>query len=180
MAITELVQISLAVPFEKYWTTFKYNAEPILLAQKGLISVYTGPVYDERSGNAISLTQWESLDAHERFLHSEQAGQFFQAQEGLMSGPPTVSHYAISFTPRTGKAVLDTILHLYEVDPGSVEALGESSGMVGECIEQPARRLNICFEPTANDLEIKKGLRNGQVLPVQWYSMQCGQVSSSL
>jgi hypothetical protein len=41
----------------------------------------------------VSLTQWSSLDAHQRFLESAEAGPFFQALTSLTAGPPTVAHY---------------------------------------------------------------------------------------
>jgi len=45
-AVIELVEIPLAVSFEQFWSLFELELEPVLLAQPGLISVFTGMKID--------------------------------------------------------------------------------------------------------------------------------------
>lgn len=94
--VTELVRIPLAVPFEAFLATFTSKLEPVLLAQDGIISILTGvivPKDDLRQPHAVSITQWESMDAHSAFLESPAAKPFFAAVEPLATGPPAIQHY---------------------------------------------------------------------------------------
>ena len=96
--ITELVQIPLRVPYKDFIDVFVPELEPILLSQPGLISVMTGHIIgaqmtDDDGNYAVSLTQWESMEAHSAFLASPSAGPFFQRLQPLITGPPNVEHY---------------------------------------------------------------------------------------
>lgn len=94
--VTELVRIPLAVPFETFLSTFTSQLEPVLLAQDGIISILTGvivPNKDLKQPHAVSITQWESMDAHGDFLESQAAKPFFAALEPLATGPPAIEHY---------------------------------------------------------------------------------------
>lgn len=94
--VTELVRIPLAVPFEAFLATFTSKLEPVLLAQNGILSILTGvivPKNDLKQPHAVSITQWESMDAHSAFLESPAAKPFFAAVEPLATGPPAIEHY---------------------------------------------------------------------------------------
>lgn len=96
--VTELVRIPLAVPFEAFLATFTSNLEPVLLAQDGILSILTGliiPNNDLKQPRAVSITQWESMDAHSAFLESPAAKPFFAAVEPLATGPPAIEHYSL-------------------------------------------------------------------------------------
>lgn len=101
--VTELVRIPLAVPFEAFLSTFTSQLEPVLLAQDGILSVLTGvivPNDDLKQPHAVSITQWESMDAHGVFLESPAAKPFFAAVEPLATGPPKIEHYYLgNLTP---------------------------------------------------------------------------------
>lgn len=101
--VTELVRIPLAVPFEEFISTFTSQLEPVLLAQNGILSILTGmivPTDDMRQPHAVSITQWESMDAHGAFLESPAAKPFFATVEPLSTGPPTIEHYYLgNLTP---------------------------------------------------------------------------------
>lgn len=95
-SVTELVRIPLAVPFEAFLATFTSKLEPVLLAQDGILSVLTGvivPKNDQDQPHAVSITQWESMDAHSAFLENPAAKPFFAAVEPLATGPPVIEHY---------------------------------------------------------------------------------------
>lgn len=94
--VTELVRIPLAVTFETFLSTFTSQLEPVLLAQDGMLSVLTGvliPNDDLKQPHAVSITQWESMDAHGVFLESPAAKPFFTNLEPLATGPPAIEHY---------------------------------------------------------------------------------------
>lgn len=94
--VIELVRIPLAVPFEEFLATFTSKLEPVLLAQDGILSILTGvivPKDDREQPHAVSITQWESIDAHSAFLESPAAKPFFAAVEPLATGPPAIEHY---------------------------------------------------------------------------------------
>lgn len=94
--VTELVRIPLAVPFEAFLSIFASQLEPILLAQDGILSILTGvlvPNDDFKQPHAVSITQWESMDAHSVFLESQAAKPFFANLEPLATGPPAIEHY---------------------------------------------------------------------------------------
>lgn len=94
--VTELVRIPLAVPFEAFLSTFASQLEPVLLAQDGILSILTGVIAhndDLKQPHAVSITQWESMDAHNAFLGSPAAKPFFAAVEPLATGPPVIEHY---------------------------------------------------------------------------------------
>lgn len=96
--VTELVRIPLAVPFEGFLATFTSKLEPVLLAQNGILSILTGviiPKDDLKQPHAVSITQWESMDAHSAFLESPAAKPFFAAVEPLATGPPAIEHYSL-------------------------------------------------------------------------------------
>lgn len=96
--VTELVRIPLAVPFEAFLATFTSKLEPVLLAQDGILSILTGmiiPNNDLKQPHAVSITQWESMDAHSAFLESPAAKPFFAAVEPLATGPPAIEHYSL-------------------------------------------------------------------------------------
>lgn len=101
--VTELVRIPLAVPFETFLSTFTSQLEPVLLAQDGILSILTGvivPNDDLKQPHAVSITQWESMDAHGVFLESPAAKPFFAAVEPLATGPPAIEHYYLgNLTP---------------------------------------------------------------------------------
>lgn len=94
--VTELVRIPLAVPFEAFLATFTSKLEPVLLAQDGILSILTGMIVPKdglEQPQAVSITQWESMDAHSAFLASPAAKPFFAAVEPLATGPPAIEHY---------------------------------------------------------------------------------------
>lgn len=94
--VTELVRIPLAVPFDAFLSTFTSQLEPVLLDQDGILSILTGmivPKDDLKQPHAVSITQWESMDAHSAFLESPAAKPFFAAVEPLATGPPVIEHY---------------------------------------------------------------------------------------
>ncbi|KAJ0108415.1 hypothetical protein J7T55_005392 [Diaporthe amygdali] len=94
--VTELVRIPLAVSFESFLTTFTSQLEPVLLEQDGILSILTGMMVstDElRGAYAVSITQWESMEAHAAFLDSAAAKPFFETLEPLAEGPPAIEHY---------------------------------------------------------------------------------------
>lgn len=102
--VTELVRIPLAVPFETFLATFTSKLEPVLLAQNGILSVLTGvvvPKDDLKQPHAVSITQWESMDAHSAFLESPAAKPFFAAVEPLATGPPAIEHYLLGILSPT-------------------------------------------------------------------------------
>lgn len=100
--VTELVRIPLAVPFETFLSTFTSQLETVLLAQNGILSILTGvtiPTDDLKGPHAVSITQWESMDAHGAFLEGPAAKPFFEAVEPLATGPPAVEHYYLGDLP---------------------------------------------------------------------------------
>lgn len=100
--VTELVRIPLAVPLETFLSTFTSQLEPVLLQQNGILSILTGVTIttdDLKGPHAVSITQWESMDAHRAFLESPAAKPFFEAVEPLAAGPPAVEHYHLVDLP---------------------------------------------------------------------------------
>lgn len=94
--VAELVRIPLAVPFEAFLGIFTSQLEPVLLAQPGIISILTGkviPPVKDKENFAVSLTQWETMEAHGAFLASDVAKPFFETLQLLTRGPPTIEHY---------------------------------------------------------------------------------------
>lgn len=94
--VTELVRIPLAVPFEAFLSTFTSQLEPVLLAQDGISSILTGVMVSAnelKQPHAVSITQWESMEAHGAFLESPAAKPFFAKLEPLATGPPAIEHY---------------------------------------------------------------------------------------
>jgi hypothetical protein len=116
--VTEIVEMNLIQTWTEFMPVFEARFLPILLAAPGIIDVRTGQCFYstpslsqfltclfvgpkvKRQGeleprSIVSITQWESLEAHERFLKSKPAESFFAAMEMLLSGPPTVTHYKL-------------------------------------------------------------------------------------
>ncbi|KAL1792311.1 hypothetical protein ACET3X_008818 [Alternaria dauci] len=98
--VLELVEIQLTRPFDDFIRFFEGEQLPVLLNAPGIKSVRTGPKllrqsYQSESNEAVSFTQWESLEAHEAFVQSEAAKGFFQRVSHWISGPPIVKHYDV-------------------------------------------------------------------------------------
>lgn len=116
--VTELVRIPLAVPFDKFLSTFTSELEPVLLAQDGITSILTGEIVTPGSPDgdfAVSLTQWENMDAHAAFLASRAAKPFFETLKPLATGPPTIEHYCLGAFPLT--ALRSRFVHVTIHDP---------------------------------------------------------------
>ena len=155
--VTELVEIPLVVPFDDFLSIFTRQLEPVLLAQQGLISVLTGTASKATSGQqdgfAVSLTQWESMDAHAAFLQGPTAGPFFETLKSLTSGPPTINHYYIGpLTPEAFRSRYAWFQKYSSADRHVQSQESEQRGvdpgvttLVGDCFEIGSQRLSVSF-----------------------------------
>jgi len=155
--VTELVEIPLRVPFEEFLNVFAAELEPVLLAQPGIISILTGmkiPTSDKDSFFAISLTQWETMDAHGAFLKSTSAGPFFERLQSLTSGSPTIEHYYLGrFKQPALKSTHSQVFKsdMLESRPQQtifsrhVGACGQGTGAMGPCLEVETRKTLVLF-----------------------------------
>lgn len=154
--VTELVEIPLCVPFEDFLSIFTRQLEPVLLAQPGIISILTGSGSKTTGSHggtfAVSLTQWESMEAHAAFLQGPAAGPFFETVRNLASGPPTINHYYIGPLP---PAALKSEYAWFRKDSASAshtqsqdsEELGGPGAvmLVGDCLEIESQSLSVSF-----------------------------------
>lgn len=157
--VTELVQIPVHIPVVDFLDIFAKTLEPILLAQPGLISILTGPTMEAKGEQemhpfAVSLTQWESMDAHAAFLASASAGPFFSRLQSLVKGPPSVEHYYLGQLEmfamksryaciiKSDSAAAQNRLAAYS---RQVQRHGDSSAMTGPCIEVPSTQALVLF-----------------------------------
>lgn len=113
--ITELVQMKLTGLWSDYKSIFENELLPLLCSAPGLVSVRSGTVHDIfmpletnymvtgpkllaphsqfDTQEIVSITQWQSLEAHGEFVKSARGQQFLQGAGAHMVGPPTVTHY---------------------------------------------------------------------------------------
>lgn len=113
-SVTEVVEIPLDVPFAEFLQIFQLELLPVLLAEPGVLSVRTGkgPETSKCHFNssllqgvkirasedlthawAVSLTEWDSLASHAKFVQKETSVPFFERTAKISRGPPTVDHY---------------------------------------------------------------------------------------
>lgn len=154
--VTELVEIPLCVPFEDFLSIFTQKLEPVLLTQPGIISVLTGSCYETSSQGgtfAVSLTQWETMEAHAAFLQGPEAGPFFETVKHLASGPPTINHYYIGPLPPAALKSEYAWFRKYSASDNHTQSQGsEERGdnpgavtLVGDCLEIESQRLWVTF-----------------------------------
>lgn len=158
--VTELVRIPLAVPFEAFLSAFTSRLEPVLLAQDGVLSILAGvvaPTNDLTQPHAVSIAQWESMDAHSAFLESPAAKPFFAAVEPLATGPPAIEHYHIGrLSPAAlrsrfaGVAIFDSrgsIAHQRGVLERHINSPdgSERDAVAGSCIEVGGQSAIVLF-----------------------------------
>ncbi|KAG6357226.1 hypothetical protein INS49_015104 [Diaporthe citri] len=161
--VTELVRIPLAVSFEAFLSTFTSQLEPVLLAQDGILSILTGVIVTNdnlKQPHAVSITQWESMDAHGVFLDSPAAKPFFAAMEPLATGPPAIEHYNLgNLTPA---ALRSRFAHVSIFDSrGSISSQQkvlerhissrdgwERAAVAGSCVEVDGQSAVVLFSET--------------------------------
>ncbi|KAG9187027.1 hypothetical protein G6011_10135 [Alternaria panax] len=170
--ITELVELQLAQPFDDFIVFFEAEQLPVLLSAPGMISVRTGmrqhsfiliALFDFLQGpkllrpsnlpdktTAVSVTLWESLEAHETFLRSEPAKGFFQRVSQWIRSPPTVLHYELGGLHGLEKlafiAVIPTAKNGMEFFPQM-----DGMGLVyksGNCVEDRTKSILMVFLPS--------------------------------
>jgi hypothetical protein len=114
--VTELVEIPLKDDFPRFLEIFQLELLPVLLAATGVLSVRTGtwlssppltplsllPGTKTSSSDrmshawAVSLTEWDCLGSHTRFVENPSSAPFFAKLGELTRGPPVIDHFAFS------------------------------------------------------------------------------------
>ncbi|KAH7089248.1 hypothetical protein FB567DRAFT_620178 [Paraphoma chrysanthemicola] len=89
--VTEIVEIPLQVTFAEFLRVFQLELLPVLLKAKGTKTKSTDGLSHDC---AVSLTEWESLEAHAQFEKDPSSTRFFTTLERLARGPPIIDHYA--------------------------------------------------------------------------------------
>lgn len=162
--VTELVRIPLAVPFEYFLSTFASKLEPVLLAQPGIISILTGKIITPGGSPrnfAVSITQWENMDAHAAFLGSPAAKPFFETLEPLAKGPPIIEHYYLGTLPLTALRSAFVHVAIYNSRDGSrqprvldsqveTQKSGKRIRVEGSCLEVEGQNAQILFSDTSD------------------------------
>lgn len=194
--VTELVEIPLAAPFDHFIERFIADFEPVLLAQSGIMSVWTGKAHygasDTNKETAVSLTQWESLDAHEAFLASPAAGPFFEGMQPLTTGPPKVEHYQLGRLDAGDGATSKMTVQKYDVG-GSKQPL---QALQEEAVNKSLRsRMSLCMEERTQAAVLSfssiytpviyqtlpgRGVKKTSSFMVEWYSKGTGRRNSHL
>ena len=148
--IIEFVWIPLAVPFGIFLSTFASQLEPVLLEQNGILSILVGEIVpndDLKPSRAVTITQWESMEAHGTFLRSPAAKPFVAILEPLTTGPPTIEHYYLGHL--TSAALLSRFVHVSIF--GSLGSISSQRRMLERHINSPngwkrAARASSCIE----------------------------------
>lgn len=179
--VTELVQNPLRVSFPEFIQVFAEKMEPILLAQPGLLSVTTGVVIDSNGGHqqyAVSIAQWESLEAHEAFLKSPAAPRFFEAAKPLLAGPPTIHHYELGDLSSTSlrsrysrifKSSPPNVANLGPIYERHVGVQGNEAANTGPCIEVQGQSALVLFGSEPDFVLIDNGEFYGEWFTVLWH-----------
>ncbi|KPM42921.1 hypothetical protein AK830_g3615 [Neonectria ditissima] len=189
--ITELVQIPLAIPFTEFLGIFSKHLEPVLLAQPGLRSIMTGVIIPENEGEqsfAVSFTQWDSIEAHEAFGKSADAGPFFDRLKPLTTGPPTIEHYYLGLLEssarqsRYGHVLKFSVLSgqaqksLYEEYDASRR---KATALQGNCMEVDAQSALVLFD----DSKVFQPQKSDEIVTsftVRWHRAATGKISAAL
>ncbi|KAL1856373.1 hypothetical protein Daus18300_010745 [Diaporthe australafricana] len=170
--VTELVRIPLAVPFEPFLSTFTSELEPVLLAQPGIVSILTGvivPTDGQNGAYAVSITQWEDMEAHGAFLESPAAKPFFETLQPLATGPPAIEHYWLGRLNST--ALGSHFAHVSIFDCSGTQSFvtellarhvnspdgGRRVGVAGSCIEVKEQGVLILFSDGNNFETVELG-----------------------
>jgi len=150
---------------------------------------------EKRSGidYAVSITQWESMEAHERFVKSASAGPFFEKQKPLTGGPPTISHYAPAFPPREASRSGVTRLEKFKTSQTQRDVAELRNTLqhisspdyhaVGRCLEDPDQAILITFggpSPVHVAPEQRGLLHTIETFQVRWYSKQTSRLAAAL
>ncbi|KAH9215625.1 hypothetical protein DL95DRAFT_500173 [Leptodontidium sp. 2 PMI_412] len=106
--VTEVVEIPLSVPFAEFLHIFQLQLLPVLLAEPGVISVRTGTKIraseDSTHAWAVSLTEWDSLESHAKFVQKSSSVAFFETTGSLSLGPPAIDHYKFGSLAMLGES----------------------------------------------------------------------------
>ncbi|KAK7409172.1 hypothetical protein QQX98_008665 [Neonectria punicea] len=193
--ITELVQIPLAISFTEFLDVFSKRLEPVLLAQPGLRSVMTGvtiPKNDGKKPFAVSLTQWDSLEAHEAFGNSQDAGPFFDTLKPLATGPPTIEHYYLGHLESAiGQSRYSQILKFSVGGGDAQEAVfkahvtshGKAAALQGHCVEVDGQTALVLFDDGRGFTPAPKAWKSDDISSsfiVQWHRLGTGKISAAL
>ncbi|KAH7022043.1 hypothetical protein EDB80DRAFT_769097 [Ilyonectria destructans] len=192
---TELVQIPLAVPFSEFLSVFSQHLEPVLLAQPGLRSIMTGVTIPAKDGEqlfAVSLTQWDSIEAHEAFSNSPDAGPFFEKVQPLTTGPPTVEHYYLgTVDPSVYQSRYGLVLKFSVLDgqiqtaayQEHVSTQGKAAALMGNCVELQSQSASVLFGD-GQAFEAARGVWDSNELAsfftVRWHRIGTKKISPAL
>lgn len=160
--VIELVRIPLAVSFDEFLDIFTKQLEPVLLAQRGIISILTGNIIEfikDKENYAVSVTQWETLEAHGDFLASAAAKPFFDTLQPLARGPPAIEHYHMN--PLDGAALRFEFAHISIVAGDKLSSLKSKFSQhvetnrnllhfTGECEEVAGQQVSVLLSNQNN------------------------------
>ncbi|KAH7419743.1 hypothetical protein BKA64DRAFT_24489 [Cadophora sp. MPI-SDFR-AT-0126] len=131
--VTEIVEIPLDVPFADFLRVFQLELLPVLLAEPGVLSVRTGVKIraSEKSTHAwaVSLTEWDSLKCHARFVKKETSAPFFEKAAKISRGPPTIDHYHFDNLKSLGTSECTRVVFEKYVSRGNLAASLDNEGL---------------------------------------------------
>ncbi|KAM5363924.1 hypothetical protein ACJZ2D_011776 [Fusarium nematophilum] len=193
--VTEFVLNPIGVPVEDFMRTFTQQLEPTLLAQPGIISVQTGVVISTSSPQhpgVVSLTLWESLEAHQAFLDSPAFGPFISTVQPLLRGPPTIEHYHLGQSPSSAlKSRYSRIFSLSGAGEEGLQSIStnleeKSKALLasrGNCVEVPSKGMIVLFKDSSNFEGVAssgEGSEGVESFTVEWLRAETKRLSSSL
>lgn len=132
----------------------------------------------------MSLTLWRSLEDHERFTSSAQAGPFFEALARFTTGPPTIGHYRFGIGSDAYASVPYTEFRTYKFravgasQPDSLVSWSVKGGglnAVSACLEDNHLVVAALFGDSAKDVRERKVMPQGDgalhgTFTVEWAS----------
>ncbi|PVH76616.1 hypothetical protein DL98DRAFT_592068 [Cadophora sp. DSE1049] len=148
--VTEVVEIPLDVPFPEFLPIFQLELLPVLLAEPGVLSVRTGErskelqtahqligaqgvkiraSEDSIHASAVSLTEWDSLESHAKFVKKESSAHFFERTAKISRGPPTVDHYQFDSLNSPGGSECTRVVFENYVSGGKSAASLDNEGL---------------------------------------------------
>lgn len=116
---------------------------------------------------AVSLTEWDSLQSHAKFVHKESSASFFAASKTLSKGPPNISHYSFGNL----RALVDSECSRFIFSKGGplISGPAEGGAICAESIERPG--IFCTLGPVNEGAGITQSDYERQ-FDVQWYSYE--------
>ena len=127
----------------------------------------------------MSITLWDSLEAHETFLQSDVAKGFFQRVSQWIAGPPDVMHYKVGGLQGLDKLPFVSVVKIAKGDLQVAERIKETgyAHRSGDCIEDKTRSICFMFCPNRMGLE---SLQSGQGSIAEHFSVHVRSIGFAI